>query len=305
MRVPRPRLTVRLLMAVVAIVALVLGGVRAREHYRRCMKLAWEHERMMKSRATLLKRERRLEESLRWSIPRERAGIDADRREAAEYQAKAAVARASRPFSKSDFDHYTEMARLVLEQVRIRERYRLEEEKQAVKSKRWSELNETALRYESRLRVKYLRAALRPWERIPPDPPPPFPHEAAAYWLERRDFARTLAEYRRSIEIGLDDSNTHNSYAWLLATCPDPGLRDGKTAIASATRACEMTDWKNAAILDTLAAAHAEAGDFDEAVRWQKATGLLASSSPERADFLARLELYTARKPYRDEPKGP
>jgi hypothetical protein len=57
-----------------------------------------------------------------------------------------------------------------------------------------------------------------------------------------------------------------NALAWLLATCPDEGVRDGKEAIALATRACELTQWKSAAIVDTLACAHAEVGELSRAI---------------------------------------
>jgi tetratricopeptide (TPR) repeat protein len=62
--------------------------------------------------------------------------------------------------------------------------------------------------------------------------------------------------------------------AWIRATCPDPALRNGKAAIADATKACGMIKWKDAAAIDTLAAAYAESGDFDSALRYeQQATG--------------------------------
>lgn len=59
--------------------------------------------------------------------------------------------------------------------------------------------------------------------------------------------------------------------AWLLSTCPDPSFRDGAQAIELATRACNMTGWKNATALEALAAAYAETGDFNQAQRWQSA----------------------------------
>ncbi len=67
-----------------------------------------------------------------------------------------------------------------------------------------------------------------------------------------------------------------------------------------------MTDWKDADNLNILAAAFAEAGDFDAAVKWQeKALGLLAKDDePKRKDFGARLTLYRAKKPYREESKA-
>jgi hypothetical protein len=54
--------------------------------------------------------------------------------------------------------------------------------------------------------------------------------------------------------------------AWLLATCPDAKWRDGSKAVQYATEACELTAWNEAGMINTLSAALAEAGRFDEAV---------------------------------------
>ncbi len=101
--------------------------------------------------------------------------------------------------------------------------------------------------------------------------------------------------------LGKDNSFMLNQLAWYLSTSPEAQLRNGVKAIEYATKACELTDWKEANIVDTLAAAYAEASDFDSAVKWQKkAIDLLTGNEPAgyRAGFEARLKLYQSGKPY-------
>ncbi|HEX5269244.1 MAG TPA: tetratricopeptide repeat protein, partial [Gemmataceae bacterium] len=121
---------------------------------------------------------------------------------------------------------------------------------------------------------------------------------AAQYALGDRGAA--AADHRAALALAPDDANAHNSLAWLLATSPDAALRDGAMAVEHASRACELTRGEHPGFLDTLAAAHAECGRFDEAVRWmEKAIALLPED--ERDDYRGRLELYRAGKPYREE----
>lgn len=61
-----------------------------------------------------------------------------------------------------------------------------------------------------------------------------------------------------------------NRRAWLRATCPDPSIRNGRAAVDDAKKACNLTKWKEAANIDTLAAAYAETGDFDSAMRYEQ-----------------------------------
>jgi len=96
-----------------------------------------------------------------------------------------------------------------------------------------------------------------------------------------------------------------NGLAWLQATSPKDELRNGTKAIEYATKACELTKWKNVGYVDTLAAAYAEAGDFDSAVKWQKeAINLLTEKGPaeRQAGVEERLKLYQSGKPYRESP---
>ena len=61
-----------------------------------------------------------------------------------------------------------------------------------------------------------------------------------------------------------------NLLAWYLATHTDEDLRNGASALEWATKACNADGWKEAAYIDTLAAAHAELKDSDKAVEFQK-----------------------------------
>ena len=90
-----------------------------------------------------------------------------------------------------------------------------------------------------------------------------------------------------------------NHRAWRFATSTEESERDGARAVEEATRACELTEFKNHGCLDTLAAAHAEVGDFEAAVKRQKQAIELAPEE-DRAEFEAHLELYENKTPYRE-----
>jgi tetratricopeptide (TPR) repeat protein len=75
-----------------------------------------------------------------------------------------------------------------------------------------------------------------------------------------------------------------NRRAWLRATCPDPAIRNGRLAVADGTKACQVTHWRNSDYIDTLAAAYAEANDFDSAVRYEdEAITLINSRKDENS----------------------
>jgi len=82
--------------------------------------------------------------------------------------------------------------------------------------------------------------------------------------------AEAIKDYEKAIEVDSKDSGVLNNLAWVLATSPDEKLRDGKRALELAKQACELTDYKEAHILSTLAAAYAECGDMDKAIEWSR-----------------------------------
>ena len=92
-----------------------------------------------------------------------------------------------------------------------------------------------------------------------------------------------------------------NARAWILATCADDSLRNGDQAVRDATQACEADAYTSASMIDTLAAAYAEQGDFEKAVQYAgKACSMIGSEGTQNAAMKERLELYKQKKPYRD-----
>lgn len=93
-----------------------------------------------------------------------------------------------------------------------------------------------------------------------------------------------------------------NALAWLLATSPDPDARSGGRAVAAALGLCRQSGFRDPRLLDTLAAAYAEAGQFAQAT--QTATRALrlarqAEDEPFAQAVASRLAVYQNGKPYR------
>ena len=143
----------------------------------------------------------------------------------------------------------------------------------------------------------------------------------------------TLAALLLKVHNTLEQMVVLNNRAWLRATCPDASIRNGQLAIADAKKVCELDTWISPSRIDTLAAAYAEAGDFDSAVRYQQEAIAKEKSMPEQlsktlakklrhnpeqhkrvsedlvkevnksvADYSKRLELYKQHRPYRESP---
>lgn len=111
---------------------------------------------------------------------------------------------------------------------------------------------------------------------------------------------KALADLKQAQVLLPKLPNVYKNLAWLQATCPKPEFRNGAQAVANAVHALELAQWKMPDWLPILAAAHAEAGQFEEAVRWQ--SEFLAQAPPHsKAEAQAALDLYQAGKPYRDE----
>ena len=98
------------------------------------------------------------------------------------------------------------------------------------------------------------------------------------HWLEH--YAKAIDHYDIAIQLDPRFAYARCARASLLATCPDPRFRSGVSAVRDATAALGIasetnrltTNWKRRMYLGALAAALAERGDFDAAVRTQRET---------------------------------
>src|SRR5262245_47540364 len=87
--------------------------------------------------------------------------------------------------------------------------------------------------------------------RIDPESDGAYHNRAHAY-AEKKQYAKAIADYNQAMRLAPDEGDSYTSLAWVLATCPDASLRDGKRAVQLATKACELADWEDANDLENL-----------------------------------------------------
>jgi tetratricopeptide (TPR) repeat protein len=115
-------------------------------------------------------------------------------------------------------------------------------------------------------------------------------------------YQAALADYDAALKWDRKIAPVYAGEAWLLATCPDARLRDGKKAVQLAQQGLKLED--QPALHDALAAAYAELGQFDDAVREQEKA--IEQNKDGRQEGWtgaeARLELYKKGSPFRTPP---
>lgn len=119
---------------------------------------------------------------------------------------------------------------------------------------------------------------------------------------QKKQYAKAIDQYRLSLGDDPGYLSSLNNLAWVLATCPEAPLRNGPGAVEVAEQAARITRGGVPEVLDTLAAAYAEAGRFDDAVR----TARIALEQAKARNIAGiqevepgRLALYEAGVPYR------
>jgi tetratricopeptide (TPR) repeat protein len=123
----------------------------------------------------------------------------------------------------------------------------------------------------------------------------------ANYYLSR--YGESLKEIDHVINIRPRRDALARAYserAWLRLNCPNQSYRNGQQALKDATAACKLMDWKDENMIDTLAMAYAEVGDFDSAVRYEeKALALVGVKANDSERLQEHLDSFRQHRPLR------
>lgn len=126
--------------------------------------------------------------------------------------------------------------------------------------------------------------------------------QAGKKLLSQGQATTSVARFRVALQIEPSNGTALQELAWLLATAPEPELRNGAEAVQLAERACTLTNSQECRVRGVLDAAYAEAGRFDDAIHAAEQAKSIAltigdQSSAQVAD--ARLALYRHHQPFR------
>ena len=108
------------------------------------------------------------------------------------------------------------------------------------------------------------------------------------------------ADYEKAIQLDSDSIQAHEKLAWMLATADEAEFRDGELALKHAQTAADLRQFATVMSVATLAAAHAERGDFEKAVALEKHARTLSGFKKVGLD---RLKEYEGQKGLRITPK--
>jgi len=113
-----------------------------------------------------------------------------------------------------------------------------------------------------------------------------------------KDAAEAAKWYGKATENG--DAESLNDLAWVQATSKDADLRNGTNAVVLAEKAVDQTSRKDPSMLDTLAAAYAETGEFAKAATTENEAISLLPNEKDKEDYGTRLKLYESNSPYHE-----
>jgi len=163
-------------------------------------------------------------------------------------------------------------------------------------------LNNRGVVYEAK--AKYDEALQDYTGAIKADPKYSTPYRNRGLIHQRRgNYALAAKDFADAVDLDPENPTTIDDLAWLLATCPDASVRDGKEALKLSKKACELTENRNMLLLETLAAAYAESGNFEAAMTTQKKVMDDKEYMKKYGDGVRfKLKLYEENKPYHTTP---
>lgn len=127
-------------------------------------------------------------------------------------------------------------------------------------------------------------------------------HNLGLLLYRQGQLAEAMGQWSELLRLHPENTETLNQVAWVLATSAEASVRDGARAVEMARHAVRLTDGQEPNLLDTLAAAQAEVGRFDEAIDTTQRALALASRQENTAlaaTLRARIRLYEAQTPVR------
>jgi len=114
----------------------------------------------------------------------------------------------------------------------------------------------------------------------------------------RGEYAQANADYYRALSIDPNYATAYENLGFFAATCPDPHYRDAQKAFENASRGFQLDGGDSYYTCIPLAAAYAEAGDFEKAIAVQQKVVDFAPAA-DKPLMTERLELFKQHKPYR------
>jgi tetratricopeptide (TPR) repeat protein len=148
--------------------------------------------------------------------------------------------------------------------------------------------------------------AIKHWResvRIKPDWPEAHNNLATAFYQQGK-LSQAIKHWTEAVALKPDWAEVCNNLAWVLAANNDAKLHNPEEAVRLAKKACELTDYQQPVMLDTLGVAYAAAGRFQEAVAVaEKAINIAKTTDKNNLaeQIQERLQLYKACRPYREK----
>ena len=122
--------------------------------------------------------------------------------------------------------------------------------------------------------------------------------------VQKKRLVDAIQQYRLALQFAPQSVLPLNNLAWILSTCSDASLRNGVEAVALAEKANRYSENRNAVFIRTLAAAYAEAGRFEEAMKTAQQASETANAQHQRGlaiQIQEDADLYRRRIALRDD----